>query len=94
MNSAKLPYKSVFKSALLRFLTVGVINTLLSIVVIFSLKYFVQFNDVAANLIGYIVGLTCSFILNRKWTFKHSGQLLPTILKFSLVFQEFSPTPL
>lgn len=86
MNRANLNLNSSFKSALLKFLTVGVINTLLSIFVIFSLKYFYQLNDIAANLAGYILGLTCSFVLNRKWTFKHSGILLPTILRFVLVF--------
>ncbi len=86
MNKYKLNLNNGLKNALFRFLTVGVINTLLSICVIFSLKYFVQASDTVANMTGYLVGLTCSFVLNRKWTFKHSGLLLPTLLKFCLVF--------
>jgi putative flippase GtrA len=73
-------------NSLLKFLTVGVINTLLSLLVIFGLKYFYLMSDFYANLIGYIVGLICSFVLNRKWTFNHSGDLFNTILKFLLVF--------
>lgn len=80
--------KSTFKisSALLKFLAVGVLNTLLSIVIIFALKYFYSFSDVIANFIGYVAGLICSFILNKKWTFNHTGQLTPTAIKFVLVF--------
>ena len=86
MNKCKLNLNNGLKNSLFKFLTVGVINTLLSIFVIFSLKYFVQASDTVANMVGYLVGLTCSFILNRKWTFNHSGLLLPTLLKFSLIF--------
>ena len=86
MNRGNLHLNSGFKNSLLKFLTVGVINTLLSIFVIFSLKYFYHLNDIAANLVGYMLGLACSFVLNRNWTFKHSGVLIPTVLKFILVF--------
>ena len=75
-----------FQHPLFRFLTVGVINTLLSITVIFCLKFFYSFSDVTANFIGYVAGLICSFILNKKWTFNHTGTLLQTVLKFILVF--------
>lgn len=74
------------KSSLLKFLVVGIFNTLLSLLIIFGLKYFYSFDDVTANLIGYIAGLICSFILNKKWTFNHAGKLPLTIFKFLLVF--------
>lgn len=73
-------------NSLFKFLTVGVINTLLSLLVIFGLKYFYLISDFYANFIGYIVGLICSFILNRKWTFNHTGNIYTAILKFVLVF--------
>jgi putative flippase GtrA len=69
-----------------KFLSVGVINTLLSIFVIFSLKYFMHFSDVHANAVGYVLGLICSFILNKHWTFKHADKHWLTIPKFLLVF--------
>ncbi len=78
--------KISINNSLVKFLTVGVINTLLSLLVIFGLKYFYSMSDFYANFIGYIVGLVCSFILNRKWTFNHSGSLLNAIVKFLLVF--------
>ena len=71
---------------LVKFLVVGVINTLLSVITIFSLKFFFSTSDIYANFTGYIVGLICSFILNRKWTFNHSGDLFKSIVKFILIF--------
>lgn len=70
----------------LKFAGVGVINTLLCVAVIFSLKSLLGFADLPANLAGYGVGLACSFVLNRRWTFAHSERLLPALLRFLLVF--------
>ena len=77
---------SVLKHSLVKFIGVGILNTLLSVVVIFSLKYFANISDLLANAIGYAVGLSCSFILNKRWTFNHSDNVLSTIPKFLLVF--------
>ena len=80
--------RSEFKvnGTLLKFLVVGVFNTLLSLVIIFGLKYFYSFSDVVANFTGYVTGLICSFSLNKKWTFNHSGHVSFTIFKFMLTF--------
>jgi putative flippase GtrA len=72
--------------SLAKFLVVGVLNTLLSLVIIFGLKYFLSLSDVIANFTGYVAGLICSFILNKKWTFNHTGRLTSTIFKFVLTF--------
>ena len=69
-----------------RFGTVGVVNTLLSIAVIFSLKGFAGAPDLPANAAGYAVGLACSFALNKNWTFQHQGHLLPALVRFLSVF--------
>jgi len=69
-----------------RFATVGVLNTLLTIGVIFSLKAFAGAPDVAANASGYVVGLVCSFTLNKRWTFQHEDRLLPALARFVTVF--------
>jgi putative flippase GtrA len=41
---------------------------------------------VPANISGYIAGLACSFLLNRRWTFAHEAHPLPALLRFLLVF--------
>ena len=70
----------------LRFAVVGVANTLVGLGSIWGLKYFFAVPDVPANFAGYCVGLACSFVLNRSWTFQHRGAVLPALLRFLLVF--------
>lgn len=73
-------------AAALKFGGVGVINTLLCLAVIFGLKSLAGVGDVPANVAGYAVGLCCSFLLNRKWTFSHDEEFWPSLLRFVLVF--------
>jgi putative flippase GtrA len=70
----------------LKFAGVGVINTLLCVCVIFGLKSLAGVGDVPANVAGYMVGLSCSFLLNRNWTFAHNDHLWPALLRFLMVF--------
>src|SRR3981189_1143724 len=56
-----------------RFGLVGVLNTLAALLVIYALKYVFATPDIAANLVGYAVGLTTSYTLNLRWTFAFRG---------------------
>lgn len=73
-------------ATLLRFLFVGVANTLFGLLVIYACKWLLHFGDAAANLTGYLCGLMLSFLLNRSWTFRHRGAVLPALGLFLLVF--------
>lgn len=86
MSAAPAGWRRLLRHSALKFAGVGVINTLLCLGVIFGLKSLAGFGDVAANVSGYAVGLACSFLLNRRWTFAHDAQLLPALLRFLLVF--------
>ena len=68
-----------------KFLGVGVANTLVALLIIYAAKWFANLGDVAANALGYGVGLLASFNLNSRWTFTHSGPQLPALAKFLLV---------
>ncbi len=68
-----------------KFLSVGVVNTLVGLLVIYSAKWFFNVGDVPANALGYAVGLSVSFTLNSRWTFAHRGPRLPALIKFLLV---------
>lgn len=68
-----------------RFLSVGVANTLVGLLVIYAAKWFFQVGDVAANALGYSVGVLVSFALNSRWTFAYRGPRLPALAKFLLV---------
>jgi putative flippase GtrA len=68
-----------------RFLSVGMLNGLISLLAIYACKGFFHLGDVAANAIGYAAGLTTSFTLNSRWTFAYRGRQLPALIKFLLV---------
>jgi len=65
-----------------RFLFVGVNNTFAGLLVIYGLKAVFQAGDVFANAIGYLVGLSLSFALNRSWTFRHEGNIAAAGIRF------------
>lgn len=69
-----------------KFLAVGVLNTLVGLGTIYLCKWLGGIGDVTANIIGYAVGLANSFAWNRRWTFRHTGAVLPAIAKFLAVF--------
>jgi putative flippase GtrA len=68
-----------------RFLSVGLLNMAVGLLVIFACKWFLRFDDVTANAIGYAVGLTTSFTLNSRWTFGYRGRQMPALIRFLLV---------
>lgn len=72
-------------ATIVRFLIVGVGNTLVGLTFIF-LFLRLGASDVAANALGYSVGLSFSFFANRSWTFRHSGPVWPALWRFLLVF--------
>ena len=69
-----------------RFLTVGAGNAVVGLLAIYALKAGFHRDDVVANLGGYAVGLVFSFVMNRHWTFRHRGPILPALGRFLLVF--------
>jgi putative flippase GtrA len=68
-----------------RFLSVGVVNMVVGLLVIYASKWFFQAGDVLANATGYAFGLCTSFALNSRWTFEYRGPQLPAIAKFLVV---------
>ena len=65
----------------LRFALTGVVNTCVGLMFIFAAKYFLEFGDIAANALGYGVGLIVSFVLNALWTFHYAGAWQPAEFK-------------
>jgi putative flippase GtrA len=70
---------------LLRYLAVGVLNTCVGLGVIYAAMYFAHLGNVAANLIGYIVGAAFSFFVNKYWTFSNRNAAGPQFVRFVLV---------
>jgi len=69
---------------LLRFLTVGVVNTLLTLGIIYLLMH-LGIDYRIANAAGYVIGFIVSFVLNRNWTFTHSGGWLASFARWVVV---------
>ena len=73
------------RTTILRFLLVGVGNTLVGLGSIFGAKALLGMGDVAANAFGYGIGVAVSFTLNRAWTFQHGGSVSKSLKLFLLV---------
>jgi len=68
---------------LLRFLLVGASNTVVSYTVFhLSLRDLVQ-SAAVAQALSYSAGILWSFLWNRRWTFRHQGAVLPSLLAFT-----------
>lgn len=70
------PYRKTEAVRFTKFLVVGVMNTLVTLAVIFLL-HTAGSGDMISNFIGYVAGLINSFLWNRQWVFRstgHSGQ--------------------
>ena len=71
----------VFDKSFIKFLAVGVANTLLSMILMFLLEGLGYW---ASTAIAYVAGAVLSFFLNRHFTFKSEGSLAVTAAKFAL----------
>jgi putative flippase GtrA len=85
MNLERRNQGDLMRHSALRFASVGALNTLLTIAVIFLLRA-VKVPDLPANLIGYVAGLICSFLLNKRWTFANDGPVLAAFTLFLVTF--------
>lgn len=70
----------------LKFGLVGLVNTLVTLFVIWVLIHWFHSNDYVANIFGYLAGLLNSFILNKIWTFQTSGNVKSSLVKFLIIF--------
>lgn len=70
----------------IKYALVGVMNTLLTLGMIFLCKSVFGVNDYVSNAVGYIVGLMNSFMWNRNWVFRSNGGLTRQATHFLLGF--------
>lgn len=83
--SVHTPSPEVRRREMLRFVKycmVGVLNTLLTLGVIFLCKSLLGVNPYISNAAGYLVGVTNSFLWNKKWVFHSSGGMRSEAVKF------------
>lgn len=75
----------VLDGTAVRYVAVGLANTLVGLVVIYIVMYALGLGNASANIIGYAVGLGFSFALNKRWTFSHDGDTPGAFIRFLIV---------
>lgn len=70
---------------LIKYLFVGVANTLVGLGTIYLAMYFLRLEIVQANALGYSVGILLSFALNKAWTFNSNDHVIYSFLRYLLV---------
>ena len=73
---------SLFDAKLLRFLIVGVINTLVGTAIMFGLYNLAHCSYWVSSAANYILTSILSFFLNKYFTFKNKEQSLSQVLRF------------
>lgn len=71
---------------LIKYLVVGVTNTLIGYGIIFGCMYLLGLGPVVSNVIGYGLSLAISYVLHRKVTFQSTQRGHAEALRFLAVF--------
>lgn len=74
--------KKIFDLTTIKFLVVGVINTVVGTAVMFICYNLFDFGYWISSAANYIVGSIVSYFLNKYFTFKDSSKSYKTIIKF------------
>lgn len=69
-----------------KFGVVGVVNSLITLSIIFMLMKIFNVSYIISNVLGYLFGIINSFIWNKKWTFQSSGNSRREMLVFFILF--------
>lgn len=72
-------------NSFIRFLFVGIVNTLIGLTIIFLLMNGIGLNYWMATSIGNTCGAIISFVLNRNFTFKSNNSLVASGIRFATV---------
>jgi putative flippase GtrA len=73
-----------FDIKLIKFVLVGIANTLFSAVIMFLLYNLMHFGYWGSSAISYVLGSILSFFLNKNFTFQNKESIWITALKFSI----------
>lgn len=76
----------MFKISSIKFIIVGILNTIVGYTCFFALYKFFGLNHINSLVISHIVGVIHSYIWNSKWTFGYSGSNLSSVLKFISIY--------
>ena len=69
-----------------KYCTVGVINTAVTLLVILVTKSVIGLHPLLCNALGYTAGVINSFLWNRAWVFRSDGKMGREAVKFIIGF--------
>lgn len=69
----------------MRFIIVGLFNTLIGLSIIYVAMYFFRLNPFVSNAAGYGIGFILGYLLNRGWTFRSRRNGVRTIMLYATV---------
>jgi len=70
----------------IKYCMVGVLNTLVTLGVIYICKSLLGWNLYVSNALGYVCGVINSFLCNKQWVFHSNGSYSREAMKFVLGF--------
>lgn len=70
----------------IKFGLVGVLNTIITLSIIFVFMKLLNVSYILSNVIGYLFGFVNSFMLNKIWTFKSKKSIGSESFFFVLIF--------
>ena len=76
--------RSLIDDKLLCFVIVGIVNTLVGAGIMFGLYNIAGCSYWISSAANYLMASILSYALNKKFTFRHSGQLLTSGIRFAL----------
>ena len=75
--------KNIIDKKLLKFILVGIINTLVGTAIMFGLYNLAGCSYWVSSAANYVIGSILSYVLNKKFTFRHRGQIAQSALRFT-----------
>ena len=75
--------KKIFDKTFIKFIIVGIINTLIGTAIMFGLYNLAGVSYWFSSAANYVLTSILSFILNKKFTFGHEGQVLQSGARFA-----------
>lgn len=77
-----MKWSSLFDRTLLKFVIVGITNTLLGSAVMFAMYNLLHCSYWVSSAANYIVGSILSFFLNKHFTFQNQSKSISVVIKF------------
>ena len=77
-----MKWSGLFNRTLLKFVIVGIANTLLGSAVMFAMYNLLHCSYWVSSAANYIVGSILSFFLNKHFTFQNQSKSISVVIKF------------